>query len=125
MTRQQPRKSTLAGSTPVAPAEPKPAAQKAPQPKPAERATAEKVRFATYIPVATIGRAKAAWPKVHAASTDPDPKWRSVDEGAAYGSLADWISDVIERAVQTVEAELNNGRRFEPVDKLTPGRPAR
>lgn len=82
----------------------------------------EKIRWSTYVPLGTIGRAKAAWPHVHSASARPGSDWRSVN-GDSYGSLADWVADLIERAVQKAEAELNNGERFEIVREARRGRP--
>lgn len=84
----------------------------------------EKHRWSTYVPLGTLGRAKAAWPHVHSASARPGSEWRAVD-GTSYGSLADWVADLIERAVQEAENDLNNGERFEIVREARRGRPAR
>lgn len=115
MTRPAPRKSSLAGATPVAP-------QATPEPPAAEPAATQQAR--TTAEVNRTGATKLRMP--FQATAESCARIRATEHTArlmeGYASMSEWMEAVMIRECQRLEEKYNNGDRF-PLGTPRRGRP--
>lgn len=132
-TRPAPRRSSLAGSTPVTPpaTEPAPAAEPAPAPAQAPAAVTPPQQASKPAEAAPVRKTK--YPPKVSFYQDPQDTARvrgtilhtMALEGGRFRNLSQFIDQAVMAEVERLEAKYNNGQPFPPMaaGELPQGRP--